>query len=84
MCHSRGINNKINNIHKIALRIVYQNKKSNYRIFYRRTSLSIHMKKLQYLATEMYKVKNCLPPEVMREVFNFQENEITILGAVHI
>ena len=42
------------------------------------------MKKLQYLATEMYKVKNCLPPEVMREVFNFQENEITILGAVHI
>ena len=29
MCHSRGLNNKINNIHKRALRIVYQDKKSN-------------------------------------------------------
>ena len=29
MCHSRGLNNKTNNIHKGALRIVYQEKKSN-------------------------------------------------------
>ena len=26
MCHSRGLNNKINNIHKRALRLVYQDK----------------------------------------------------------
>ena len=33
------------------------------------------MKNLQYLATEIYKVKNCLFPETMKEVFTFQENE---------
>ena len=38
-------------------------------------SVSIHMKNLQYLATEIYKVKNSLSPEIMKEVFIFQENE---------
>ena len=33
------------------------------------------MKNLQYLATEIYKVKNSLFPEIMKEVFIFQENE---------
>ena len=33
------------------------------------------MKNLQYLATEIYKVKNGPSPEIMNEVFIFQENE---------
>ena len=33
------------------------------------------MKNLQYLATEIYKVKNGLCPKIMKEVFVFQENE---------
>ena len=33
------------------------------------------MKKLQYLATEIFKVKNSLLPIIMHKVFNFQENE---------
>ena len=33
------------------------------------------MKNLQYLATEIFKVKNSLSPTTMHEVFNFQENE---------
>ena len=33
------------------------------------------MKNLEYLATEIYKVNNCLSPEIMKEVFIFQENE---------
>ena len=33
------------------------------------------MKNLQYLATETCKVKNCLSPEIMKEVFIFQGNE---------
>ena len=64
MCHSRGLNNKINNIHKRALRIVYQDKKSNLQdLLQKNNSVSIHMKNLQYLATEIYKVKNSLSPE---------------------
>ena len=27
------------------------------------------------MATEVYKVKNCLSPEIMKDVFIFQENE---------
>ena len=76
MCHSRGLNNKINNIHKRALRIMYQHKKSNLQdLLQKDNSVSIHMKNLQYLATEIYKVKNCLSSEIMKEVFIFQENE---------
>ena len=76
MCHSRGLNNKINNIHKRTLRIVYQDKKSNLQdLLQKDNSMSIHMKKLQYLAIEICKVKNSLPPEIMKEVFIFQENE---------
>ena len=33
------------------------------------------MKNLQYLATELFKVKNGLSPEIMKEFFVFQENE---------
>ena len=41
MCHSRGLNSKINNIHKRALRIVYQDKNQIYRTYYRRTILRL-------------------------------------------
>ena len=76
MCHSRGLNNKINNIHKRALKIVYQDKKSNLQVLLQKdNSVSIHMKNVQYLATEIYKVKNSLSPEIMKEIFIFQENE---------
>ena len=37
--------------------------------------MSIHLKHLQYLATEIYKIKNCFSREIMKEVFIFQENE---------
>ena len=67
MCHGRSLNNKINNIHKEALRIVHQDKKSIFRTLLRcDKSTSIHIKKLQNLATESFKVKNILSPEIMK------------------
>ena len=32
------------------------------------------MKNLQYLATELFGIKNDLYPEMMKEIFIFQEN----------
>ena len=60
MCHSSGPHTKINNIHKRALRIVYQDKKSTLQedLLEKDHSVPIHKKNLQYLATEIYKVKN--------------------------
>ena len=40
----------------------------------RQKSVSIHVKNLQYLATEIFKVKNDLYSEIMKEIFIFHEN----------
>ena len=77
---SFGLNNKINNIHKRALRKVYQNKNYSFETLLKRDkSTSIYVKNLQYLATELFKVNNDLSPEIMKEIFVFQENETSNL-----
>ena len=76
MCHGKGLNNKINNIHERALSIVYQDKESSFKTLLKRDkSTSIHVKNLQHLATELFKVKNDLSPEIMKQIFLFLENE---------
>ena len=71
VCYGRGLNNKINNIYETALRIVYQDKKSSFETLLKRgKSTSIYMKNLQYLAAELFKVKNGLSPEIMEEIEN--------------
>ena len=48
MCYGRGLNNKVNNIHERALRIVYQDKKSSFETLLKREkSTSINIKNLQ-------------------------------------
>ena len=76
MCHGRGLNNKINNIYERALRIVYQDKKSSFETLLKcDKSMSIHVKNLQHLATELFKIKNDRSPDIMKEIFVFQKNE---------
>ena len=76
MCGSRGLNNKINNLHKRALKIVYQGKKTNLqKLLQQDKSVSIHMKNLQHLATEICKLKNGHFTKIVKEVFVSQENE---------
>ena len=76
MCHSRGLNNRINNLHERALRIVHQDKKSDFETLLKNDkSVTIHVRNLHYLVTEVYKVKNNISPEIMREISHFQENE---------
>ena len=73
------LNNKIKNIHERALRIVYQDKKSSLKTLVKRDkSTSIHMKNLQYLATKLFKVKNYLSPEIMKETLLFKKMKLTI------
>ena len=75
MCHGRCLNNKINNLHERALRTVYQDKKSTFETLLKRDkSVSIHVKILQNLATEIFNAKNDLCPEIMKEIFIFHEN----------
>ena len=76
MCHSRGLNNQINNSHERALRIVYQDKMSDFGTLLRNDKcVIIHVKNLHYLITEIYKVKNNISPDIMKDIFHFRENE---------
>ena len=72
MFHSRNLNNKINRIHEQALRLVYQNNLSFSELLNLDNSLTVQQKNLQRLVTEIYKVKNGIAPEIMKEIFELQ------------
>ena len=72
MFHSRNLNNKINRIHERALRLVYQNNLSFSELLDLDNSVTVHQKTLQVLLTEIYKVKNGIAPEIMKDIFELQ------------
>ena len=71
MFHDETLNNKINRIHERALRIVYRDKTSNFtELLQKDNAVIVHQKKLQVLATEIYKVKIGLAPQLFKEFFS--------------
>ena len=74
MFHSRQLNNRINKIQERTLRLVYKDKKLTFDdLLILDNSVTIHQQNLQILATEIFKVKNSLAPEIMTEVFETKE-----------
>ena len=74
MFQNRALNKKINEIHERALRLVYQNKNLSFsELLELDNAVTIHQRNLQVLVTEIFKVKNNLSPEIMKQVFDFQE-----------
>ena len=63
MFHSRGLNNKINSLYERALRITYGDRSSSV------TRAWFRHRNIQPLVTEMFKVKNNIAPEIMKEIF---------------
>ena len=74
MCHSRKLNNKLNRVQERALRIVYNNKSSTYQLLENKKSATTHTRNLQYLATEIFKVKIGISSTIMTEIFKFCDN----------
>ena len=73
MFHSRKLNNRINNIHERALRIVFRDYESTFQqLLKQNESVSIHQRNLQILATEIFQTKNGLNPAIMEDVFKFK------------
>ena len=67
------MNNRINKIHKKALRLVYKDE-TNLSLddfLQMDKSVSIHQRNLQIIATEIYKVRDNLGPEIMKDIFHF-------------
>ena len=75
MFHSRKLNNKINKLHERCLRIVYSDNTSSFEeLLETDNSVSVHHRNIQVLATDVYKIVNGLSPEIIKEVFPFNEN----------
>ena len=75
MFHSRELNNRINNIHERALRLVYQDSQSSFeQLLKKENSFTIHKRNIQTLALELYKVAYGISPKIMRLVFPTKEN----------
>ena len=74
MCFNRSLNTKINQVHERCLRIVYNDKKSNFNeLLVKDGSVSVHHQNLQKLAVEMFTVSRGLSPEIVNELFKFRE-----------
>ena len=70
MFHSRTLNNRINRLHKRALRLAYKDSKSTFEeLLDLDKSFTIHHRNLQKLVTKIFKVKNNLSPRFMKSVF---------------
>ena len=71
MCCNRSLNTKINRLHEKCLRIIYNDKKSNFNgLLEKDDSVSIHHQNLPKLAVELLKVSVGLSPQLMMIYFN--------------
>ena len=67
---NRANNNKINRLHEICLRLIYNDKKSSFEdLLQKDGSVSIHHRDLRTLAVELFKVFKGLSPVIFAEAF---------------
>ena len=77
MFHSRSLNNRINRIQERALRIVYNDNLSTFKeLLCKDNSVTIHVRNIQMLAIEVYKVINGLSTKIMNEILQLKENSL--------
>ena len=70
MLNSRWNSNIVRNLHEQCLRLIYNDKNSCYEeLLTKDGSVSIHHRYIQPLATEFYKIKNGLSPDLFTEIF---------------
>ena len=70
MLYSLCYNTKIKHLHERRLRLIYCGKNSSYeKLPEKDWSVPIHLRNIQNLAIEMYKVKNELAPMITANVF---------------
>ena len=54
MCHTRNRNNKVNHIHEMAVRVVYQNSQSSFTaLLIKDNSFTTHQRNLYFLAMKI-------------------------------
>ena len=67
--HNRSNNNKIKHLHERCLRLIYNDKQSSYEeLLIKDSTVFIQHRNIQTLATEMFKVKNGMSPEIICDI----------------
>ena len=75
MFHSRKLNNRINRTHERAIHVVYDDNISTFdNLLKKDGSVSIHMRNIQAIAIELYKVVHNLSPKMMNQIFVIKES----------
>ena len=75
MLHGRQLNNRINKIHKRALRMGYRDSTSSFEaLLVKANSFTVHERNVQTLGVELYKVAYGISPQIMRLVFPTRPN----------
>ena len=70
MFHSRGLNNKINRIREMTLRVTIKDKSSTFqKLLEKDDSVSIHYRNVQKLAIEIYKILHGFSPPILNYIF---------------
>ena len=71
---SRKMNNRMNRIQEHALRIVNKDNVSTFaQLLQKDSSVTIHIRNLQVLATEVFKARNNLSPPIVQNTFGTTE-----------
>ena len=79
MFHSRKLNYRINSMHERAFRVTYQDYQSTFlQLLQKDNSVTFHQRNLKVLATEIFKAKNDLPPEIMKEAFELKDSSYSL------
>ena len=79
MRHSRTVDSKINKLHERCLRIIYNNKKSSFKeLLETDKAVPIHIKNLQVLTTEMFKVYRNIFPPIVIQLFQSRNNDYNL------
>ena len=69
MFHSRNLNNKINRMHKKFPWIIFNDNTSSYEeLLEIENPVSLYLRNLHILATELYKIVNGLSPEIIKDI----------------
>ena len=73
MFHSRRMEHRINKIHERALRLIYpsDSKLTFKELLDKNKTVNIHKKNLQVRATEIFKIKLNISPEILNELLSF-------------
>ena len=72
---TRKLDGRINRIHERGLRMVYEDYTSTFeQLLVKDGSVCIHHRNIQLVAIEMFKVKNNISPQIMKDLFTLNVN----------